>query len=130
MVDKAYMDDLKHRFSTVETETERNEIWPAVCAAVEQHPEEIAAITLAQIKETNERAQDELIRNRLKPVLAAISLSYIAKVYFHKSRSWLAQRVNGNRVNGAEAKFTTAELKILDLALKDLAAKLLSIDVL
>ena len=76
------MDDLKRRFISAETEEERNEIVKEISAAIEQNAEEVAAITLSQIKETNERAQDELVRNRLKSVLPAISLSYIAIVYF------------------------------------------------
>lgn len=83
----------------------------------------------SQIKETNERAQDELVRNRLKSVLPAISLSYIAKTYFNKSRSWLNQRINGNTVNGMQAKFSQEELRTLDYALKDLSAKLAEIRV-
>ena len=100
MATKKEMDDLKRRFISAETEEERNEIGKEISAAIEQNAEEVAAITLSQIKETNERAQDELVRNRLKSVLPAISLSYIAKTYFNKSRSWLNQRINGNTVNG------------------------------
>ena len=100
-----------------------------VSAAIEQNAEEVAAITLSQIKETNERAQDELVRNRLKSVLPAISLSYIAKTYFNKSRSWLNQRINGNTVNGMQAKFSQEELRTLDYALKDLSEKLAEIRV-
>jgi hypothetical protein len=62
-------------------------------------------------------------------VLPAISLSYIAKTYFNKSRSWLNQRINGNTVNGVQAKFSQEELRTLDFALKDLSAKLAEIRV-
>ena len=120
MATKKEMDDLKRRFISAETEEERNEIGKEISAAIEQNAEEVAAITLSQIKETNERAQDELVRNRLKSVLPAISLSYIAKTYFNKSRSWLNQRINGNTVNGMQAKFSQEELRTLDYALKDL----------
>ena len=114
MATKKEMDDLKRRFISAETEEERNEIGKEISAAIEQNAEEVAAITLSQIKETNERAQDELVRNRLKSVLPAISLSYIAKTYFNKSRSWLNQRINGNTVNGMQAKFSQEELRTLD----------------
>lgn len=124
MATKKEMDDLKRRFISAETEEERNEIGKEISAAIEQNAEEVAAITLSQIKETNERAQDELVRNRLKSVLPAISLSYIAKTYFNKSRSWLNQRINGNTVNGMQAKFSQEELRTLDYALKDLSENL------
>ena len=60
------MDDLKRRFISANTEEERNEIGKEISAAIKQDAGEVAEITLSQIKETNERAQDELVRNRLK----------------------------------------------------------------
>lgn len=129
MTTKERMDDLKRRFISAQTEEERNVIGDEIAAEIDRNEEAVAAITLAQIKETNERAQDELVRNRLKTVLPAISLAYIAKTYFHKSRSWLNQRINGNTVNGVPAKFSQEELHTLDSALKDLSAKLSEIRV-
>ena len=129
MVTRREMDDLKRRFISANTEEERNEIGKEISAAIKQDAGEVAEITLSQIKETNERAQDELVRNRLKSVLPAISLSYIAKTYFNKSRSWLNQRVNGNMVNGTHAKFSPEELATFDFALRDIAAKLAEIRV-
>lgn len=129
MTTKERMDDLKRRFISAQTEEERNAIGDEIAAEIDRNEEAVAAITLAQIKETNERAQDELIRNRLKTVLPAISLAYIAKTYFHKSRSWLHQRINGNTVNGVPAKFSQEELHTLDAALQDLSAKLSQIRV-
>lgn len=129
MTTKERMDDLKRRFISAQTEEERNAIGDEIAAEIDRNEEAVAAITLAQIKETNERAQDELIRNRLKTVLPAISLAYIAKTYFHKSRSWLNQRINGNTVNGVPAKFSQEELHTLDAALQDLSAKLSQIRV-
>ena len=108
MATKKEMDDLKRRFISAETEEERNEIGKEISAAIEQNAEEVAAITLSQIKETNERAQDELV---------------------NKSRSWLNQRINGNTVNGMQAKFSQEELRTLDYALKDLSEKLAEIRV-
>ena len=129
MVTRREMDDLKRRFISANTEEERNEIGKEISAAIKQDAGEVAEITLSQIKETNERAQDELVRNRLKSVLPAISLSYIAKTYFNKSRSWLNQRVNGNMGNCTQAKFSQEELATFDFALRDIAAKLAEIRV-
>ena len=56
MATKKEMDDLKRRFISAETEEERNEIGKEISAAIEQNAEEVAAITLSQIIETNERA--------------------------------------------------------------------------
>lgn len=129
MVTKKEMDDLKRRFVAADTEEERNAVCRELSAALDDDTAEVAMITLSQIKDTNARAQEELVRNRLKTILPAISLSYIAKTYFNKSRSWLTQRINGNTVNGSRVRFTPEELRTLDFALKDLAAQLMKISV-
>ena len=49
------------------------------------------------------------------------SMSYIAKKYFNKSRSWLYQRLNGNMVHGKPAKLTEEERKTLAYALEDMS---------
>lgn len=123
------MDDLKCRFINAKTESERNAIEEQILRLIDEDAEAVAEITLSQIKETNAAAQDELLRSKLKPILPVISLSYIAKTYFKKSRSWLVQRINGNIVNGRPAKFSNEELQILDSALKDIAVKLSTISV-
>ena len=129
MITKEKMDELKRRFINAETEEERDLISQEISKAVVEDSESVATIALSQIKETNSRLQDELVRNKLKSVLPAISLSYIAKTYFNKSRSWLNQRINGNMVNGVPAKFSPDELKTLEFALKDLSIKLSEIRV-
>ncbi len=129
MVTKKELDDLKRRFVAAETEEERNALCGELSAALDDDAAEVAMITLSQIKDTNARAQEELVRNRLKSIIPAISLSYIAKKYFNKSRSWLTQRINGNMVNGSRVRFTPEELRTLDFALKDLAAQLMKISV-
>ena len=71
---------------------------------------------------------DEMIAraklDRLGDVPEAISFSYIAKMYFGKSRGWLMQKVNGNRVNGKTAIFTDEERLKFRKALQDLSEKM------
>jgi hypothetical protein len=67
---------------------------------------------------------DVNVRSQLGDLSNAISLSYIAKQYFQRDRSWLAQRVNGNIVNGKPCAFTDDELKVLKSALNDIKNKL------
>ena len=50
--------------------------------------------------------QDVKLALELGDIANAISLSYIAKAYFGKSKNWLYQRLNGNKVNGKPAQFT------------------------
>nr|DAJ56294.1 MAG TPA: protein of unknown function (DUF5053) [Caudoviricetes sp.] len=76
------------------------------------------------IHEDLEEVRQELLRDKMKEVLPAISVSYIARKYFGKSSSWFYQRLNGNKVNGKEAAFTPHELSTLSVALNDIGKKL------
>lgn len=53
-----------------------------------------------------------------------VSLSYIAKHYFGKSKSWLYQRINGNKVNGKPARFTDEERRRFAQALQEMSRKI------
>ena len=64
------------------------------------------------------------IRERLGDIVDFVNLSYVAKHYFGKSRTWLYQRMNGNKVNGKTAFFTRAERKQLEDALHDIGKQL------
>ena len=71
--------------------------------------------------------ETEHIRQQLGEVPEILSMSYIAKTYFGKSRTWLYQRINGNNVNGKPAYFTRSERKQLQDALHDIGEKLSAI---
>ena len=62
-------------------------------------------------------AESEHIRQQLGNVPDILSMSYIAKNYCGKSRTWLYHRINGNNVNGKPAYFTRSERKQLQEAL-------------
>lgn len=72
-------------------------------------------------------AESEHIRQQLGDVPDILSMSYIAKNYFGKSRTWLYQRINGNNVNGKPAYFTRSERMQLQEALHDIGKKLSAI---
>ena len=87
-------------------------------------PEEqskIEAQTINGIKNISDRVDDLINGVRLGEVANIISLSYISKKYFGKTRQWLYQRLNGNMVNGKRAKFTDDERKILSKALDEIS---------
>jgi len=69
------------------------------------------------------------IRCQLGEIAKFLSLSYIAKNYFNKSRQWLNQRINGAAVNGNPAKFTDEQLLIFNNALRDISHKIGSVKV-
>ncbi|WP_418443070.1 DUF5053 domain-containing protein [Alistipes shahii] len=126
---KAKMDDFKDRYIAARTEAEREAIFDQIRAEMDTDAEGVAKAVLAQITETNERAKEAIIKDQIKDILPVISLSYIAKEYFGKTKEWLYQRVNGNIVNGKPAKFTDEEKQTLNFALKDIAKKLMKISV-
>lgn len=126
---KVKMDDLKARYLTARTEAEKDEIFDQIRAEMDADAEGVAKAALAQIIETNERAKEIIIRNQLKEILPVISLSFIAKEYFGKTKEWLYQRINGNVVNGKPARFTEEEKNTLNFALKDIADRLMKISV-
>lgn len=49
-----------------------------------------------------------------------LNLSYIARRYFDKDRTWLYHRLNHSVVNGKPASFSEAELRILSDSLKEI----------
>lgn len=71
-----------------------------------------------------EGLEDIKLALELGDVANAISLSYIAKAYFGKSKNWLYQRLNGNKVNGKPAQFTEDERKRFAEALRDLSRRI------
>ena len=95
------------------TDTEKKE----VCEAVEDDFDAIYT-EIADIKRTID------IRKRLAPILPAISVSWLAKNYFHRTPQWFYQRLNGNRVNGKPVKFSDFEIETLNQAIQDISKKL------
>ncbi len=66
-------------------------------------------------------------KTMLSEISDALSLSYIAKRYFGKNKSWLYQRLNNATVNGKPVSFTQDELKTLADSLGDLSNRLSAI---
>ncbi|MDR1698361.1 MAG: DUF5053 domain-containing protein, partial [Prevotellaceae bacterium] len=79
---------------------------------------------MASARQTLENAKALKVKEQLEQVSNIISISYIAKTYFNKSRSWLSQRVNEFDVNGKPAKFLPEEIDILNFAIQDISTRL------
>ena len=77
--------------------------------------------TVKEARRCVERAEDGLLRDKLGEIPEVISLSYIAKKYFGRSRNWLYQRINGYLVNGKPARFTDEERKKFVAAINDIS---------
>ncbi|MCL2860714.1 MAG: DUF5053 domain-containing protein [Oscillospiraceae bacterium] len=80
-----------------------------------------------QTEKLIQEAESVLVREQLKEVNEIVSMSYIAKKYFNKNRTWLYQKINGNLKNGKTAKFTNSEIQTFNFALKDIGNKIGSI---
>jgi len=78
-------------------------------------------------EELIQEAESLLVSEQLKEVSKIVSMSYIAKNYFNKNRSWIYQKINGNLKNGKQVKFTESEIHTFNLALKDISNKIGSI---
>lgn len=81
-------------------------------------------------QDLNEIEKEISIRQQLEEVKEIISLSYIAKKYFGKSRQWLNNRINGCIVNGKQCQFSDKEKERLNYALSDIGKLLGSIRIL
>ena len=64
------------------------------------------------------------LRDKLQDILDIVSVSYLAKHYFHKSASWFYQRLNGNKVHGKTCTFTKEEMATLAHAFRDISQKI------
>jgi hypothetical protein len=93
----------------------------------EENPAEFAVAYEKALKDTAVRINQTVLRNQLKNIESAISLSFIARKYFGKSKEWLYQRLNGYAVNGKPAKFTEDELNTLNGALKEIGNQISSV---
>jgi len=85
---------------------------------------QIADFIANGLKFSGNRIDEISIRLQLQEVADIISLSYIARHYFHKSKGWLSQRINQHEVNGKPATFTESEIQTFNRALKDISKKI------
>jgi hypothetical protein len=69
------------------------------------------------------------VKIQLMEISKVVSLSYIAKNYFKKTRQWLYQKINGSPVNGKPAKFTPDEIDTFNYALRDISKKIGSLTI-
>ena len=107
-------------------EQERDAVRKEIAELCDEDTMKVASIATEQIQESIDEINGIIIRRQLEDILPFMSLAYIAKRYFGKSRQWLYQRVNGTIVNGKPARFTNQEIDILNAAIQDMGNRLLS----
>ena len=126
MVTKEKMDLLKSRYMNAKNEQERDAVRKEIAELCDEDSMKVASVATEQIQESIDEINGIIIRRQLEDILPFMSLAYIAKQYFGKSRQWLYQRVNGTIVNGKPARFTNQEIDILNAAIQDMGNRLLS----
>lgn len=127
------MEELKERiracfaeFCTLKTEAERREHdkkFEALMKSVPVDQRRLAGQYLREVMAERRSPKSQKINKNFKKDLEDIqdivSLSYIAKEYFGKDRTWLYKKINGT------IPFTEDEMKILSMALKSIGNKFL-----
>lgn len=120
---KQELEKLKEAYCATKSDKKLAEIHRRMTALAESDSELFTQTMVELARDTAERATEMVVKERLKEVLPALSMTYIAKTYFKKTSQWLYQRLNGNEVNGKPARFTPNELETLEFALKDISKK-------
>ena len=126
MVTKEKMDLLKSRYINAKNEEEKEAVRKDIAELCDEDAMKVASDATEQIQESIDEINGIIVRRQLEDILQFMSLAYIAKQYFGKSRQWLYQRVNGTIVNGKPARFTNQEIDILNAAIQDMGNRLLS----
>ena len=126
---KTELSALKDQYARAKNEKAKAAINEQIKALSKKDPDTFASVMVELARDTANSAEELLIREKLKDIIPAVSLSYIAKKYFGKTRTWIYHRINGSIVNGKPAKFNAEDIKILENAFRDLGNKLSSINV-
>ncbi|MDR1757146.1 MAG: DUF5053 domain-containing protein [Culturomica sp.] len=107
-----------------ESDAELEKIHAELEQLADRDPEGFETAVLECAGKTLADAKVLKIKEQMVQISSMISMSYIAKHYFNKSKSWFSQRINEFDVNGKPAKFTPEELETLNFAIRDISEKL------
>ena len=121
---KEKIEKIKQDYLKAKSQAEADEQLAKLLKLADEDAETFGELYLEISKIEVERLKLVNIKARLEEIEGMISLSYIAEKYFHKSKSWLSQRINEHVVNGKPAQFSPEELKKLNFAINDIGQKL------
>jgi hypothetical protein len=120
---------LKELTRKAKTQKERDAIDAQLKELSVKNPEQFAAGFEKSLQDSINEYRINTVKEQLKDVSEFISLSYIAKNYFNKSRTWIYQRINNHEVNGRPVYFTQQEVNTLNFALEDISHKIGSLKI-
>lgn len=121
---------LKYEYVKCRNAERRAEIERESAELFEKYPVECSEAYEEILEAAAGDIDNERVKTKIKELSEIVSMSYIAKRYFHKSGSWLSQRVNGNTHNGKPSAFTREDIVLFNHALKDIAKHLESVNLL
>ena len=121
MIDKVKALAVQNR--AAQTEEEKDEVRRQMNILKSIDPKAFAVAVGYIAKNTEQKVKELTMAEKLGEITDMVSMAYIAKAYFGKSRSWLAHKMNGNIVNGKTSQFSPDELAILRTALQDMSKK-------
>jgi len=124
MTTKEKFEELKVRDINAKTDIERDKLHIELEKLANEDPEGFEKAVIESAKKTLSDIKELKIKEQLSKVSEIISMTYIAKNYFNKSKSWMSQRINELDVNGKPAKFTSEEVDRLNFAIQDISSKL------
>ena len=121
MIDKVKALAAQNR--AAQTEEEKDEVRRQMNILKSIDPKAFAVAVGYMAKNTEQKVKELTMAEKLGEITDMVSMAYIAKAYFGKSRSWLSHKMNGNIVNGKTSQFSPDELAILRTALQDMSKK-------
>ena len=124
MTIKEKFEQLKWAEINAKTDAEREKVLVELGKLADSDPDGFQNAVMESARQTLESAKVLKVKEQLEKVSSIISMSYIAKNYFKKSKSWFSQRLNEFDVNGKPVKFTSDEIETLNFAISDISNKL------
>ena len=113
------------------TDEARRNRFDALLSALQSHSDDAdvqAALSTLMSEGIEETKQEiDTLRCQIENEYEILPLSYIAKHYFHKSRAWLYQRLNGLEVKGRTYALNDEQKKIFNLACQDISKRIGSV---
>jgi hypothetical protein len=124
MTTKEKFNELKMCDINAKSDRERDKLHIELEKLANEDPDGFESAVVESARKTLSDIKELKIKEQVTQISEIISMSYIAKNYFNKSKSWMSQRINELDVNGKPAKFTSEEVDILNFAIQHISTKL------
>lgn len=123
MTTKEKFEQLKEAELKAKTKKELDSIQLEFDKLATADPDGFEDAFIESARQTLKAVKQLKIKEQIKEMQEIVSMSFIAKTYFNKTKSWMSQRINELNVNGKPAQFTPEEIDTLNEAFKDISKK-------